>query len=372
MAIGASATPEASAISRTVETTKSGLRTRSRYSRRATIPAFGSSGSRPLDGRPPIMRARRGSRLARLGLGGGLRRWGLDVGRRPTCSMNSASRLGSATSKRVTAAPRPTIAARIDGGSASRSSSSSTWSARGWMASTPGNPFSQPGTTSPSRPRRIVRRPLARLRLATVPPATTRPRSMIATDSQSASAASIWWVEKTSVRPSSRSSRNASRRIDEVDRVQPRERLVHQEDLRPVQDRGDELDLLLVALRELLGAAAGQLRDQEPVQPAQGGATREAGGLAIEGREVDELVQHRHPRVETALLGQVAPGPAWQVRGRAAVPANLAGVRVQDPEADPHRRGLAGAVRAEEPEDLAARDVERQRVERKGGARSAS
>ena len=46
-----------------------------------------------------------------------------------------------------------------------------------------------------------------------MPPATTRPRSTIATDSQRASAASIWWVEKTSVRPSSRSSRNASRRI---------------------------------------------------------------------------------------------------------------------------------------------------------------
>jgi len=35
---------------------------------------------------------------------------------------------------------------------------------------------------------------------------------------------------------------------DEVDGVETGERLVHQEDLGIVQDRGDELDLLLVAL----------------------------------------------------------------------------------------------------------------------------
>ena len=51
------------------------------------------------------------------------------------------------------------------------------------------------------------------------------------------------------------------------------------------------------------------------------------------------------------------------VGDRDAVPAHLARVRPQDPEADPHGRRLAGAVRPEEAEDLAARDVERQGVE---------
>ena len=41
---------------------------------------------------------------------------------------------------------------------------------------------------------------------------------------------------------------------DEVDRIEAGERLVHQQDVRVVQDGRDELDLLLVALRELLGA----------------------------------------------------------------------------------------------------------------------
>ena len=88
-----------------------------------------------------------------------------------------------------------------------------------------------------------------------MPPATRRPWSTIATDSHSASAASIWWVEKMSVRPRSRSSSERLAQEDEVDRVEPGERLVHQQDLGVVQDRGDELDLLLVALGQLLGAA---------------------------------------------------------------------------------------------------------------------
>jgi hypothetical protein len=39
----------------------------------------------------------------------------------------------------------------------------------------------------------------------------------------------------------------------QVDRIEPGERLIHEEDVRRVQDRGDELDLLLVALAELFG-----------------------------------------------------------------------------------------------------------------------
>ena len=186
--------------SRIVETTKNGLRTRSRYSRLATIAAFGSSGSRVL--------------MARVGPSGGsagvVERGvaaAVEASRSPRrragrrCSMNSASRLGSATSKRETAAPRRTTAARIALGSAVGCSSSSAWPGPGRIPVTPSSVASQVGTTSPSRAIRIVRRPLARLRSATVPPATTRPRSTIATDSHSASAASIWWVEKISVRP---------------------------------------------------------------------------------------------------------------------------------------------------------------------------
>ncbi len=61
----------------------------------------------------------------------------------------------------------------------------------------------------------------------------------------------------------------------------------------------------------------------------------------------------REARVEAALLGQVAERAPREVGRRRAVPADLAVVRAQDPEADPHRRRLARAVGAEEAEDPA-------------------
>ena len=106
---------------------------------------------------------------------------------------------------------------------------------------------------------------------------------------------------------------NASRRSDEVDRVEPGERLVHEQDLGVVQDRGDELDLLLVALGQLLRAAVGVIRDAEAGQPGGRLACRALGRDAVQRREVDELVEDRHPRVQPALLGEVAPRPPRQV-----------------------------------------------------------
>ena len=46
------------------------------------------------------------------------------------------------------------------------------------------------------------------------------------------------------------------------------------------------------------------------------------------------------------------------------MPADLAGVRLEDAERDPHRRGLAGAVRTDEAHDLARRRLERHAVQR--------
>ena len=114
MAIGASATPRARAISRIVEATKNGLRTRSRYSRRATIAAFGRSGSLS-----DIGRRRRSSREPRGAAAAPLASTSAPTGAlgssggRPTSSTKMASSDGSATSNRVTAAPRATTAARI-------------------------------------------------------------------------------------------------------------------------------------------------------------------------------------------------------------------------------------------------------------------
>ena len=92
---------------------------------------------------------------------------------------------------------------------------------------------------------------------------------------------------------------------------------------------------------------------------APGGRRRQA----VEGGEVDELVEDRHARIQAAFLGQVAPRPARDGRDGLAVPAHLAAIRVQDPQADAHGGRLARAVRPEEAEDGPARDVERQLVQ---------
>ena len=60
----------------------------------------------------------------------------------------------------------------------------------------------------------------------------------------------------------------------DVDRVEASERLVHQEDVGVVEDRGDVLDLLLIALRQAFGGAVGVLGDPEAGEPGEGLSTR--------------------------------------------------------------------------------------------------
>ena len=156
----------------------------------------------------------------------------------------------------------------------------------------------------------------------------------------------------------------------DVDGIEAGERLVHQQDLRIVEDRGDELDLLLVALRQLVGAPVGKVLDAEPVQPVARLAARPVRCHAVQRGEVRELIEHAHPRIEAALLGEVAPRRPRQGPAVGPSPGDDAGVGLEDPQDDPHRRRLARPVRAEEPEDLAARDVEREAVEGDDGAES--
>jgi len=107
-----------------------------------------------------------------------------------------------------------------------------------------------------------------------------------------------------------------------VDRIEPGERLVHQQHLRVVEHGRQELDLLLVALRQLLGPAVGELGNPESGEPGSRLASGDVTGHAVQAREVDQLVQDAHPRVEAALLGQVAPRAARQPIVVGAVPGD--------------------------------------------------
>jgi hypothetical protein len=135
-----------------------------------------------------------------------------------------------------------------------------------------------------------------------------------------------------------------------------------------VEDRPDELDLLLVALAQLLGPAIGMVANPEAGEPVASPLGRLAARDAMEGSDEHELVEDLHPRIQAALLGEVAPRAARRVGGRPPSPGHRACIRMDDVENDPHRRRLAGAVRAEEAEHLAALSDKADPVERRHGA----
>jgi hypothetical protein len=83
-------------------------------------------------------------------------------------------------------------------------------------------------------------------------------------------------------------------------------------------------------------------------------------GHAVKLAEVCQLLGQSHLRIQAALLGHVADPPARREIERLAVPAHLALVGAEHPEHDPHRRGLARAVAADEAEQFAGMDVEAQ------------
>jgi len=130
-----------------------------------------------------------------------------------------------------------------------------------------------------------------------------------------------------------------------------------------MEDAGDELDLLLVSLRQLLDLAVEVLGDPEALQPFVDDGARIGIGDAIQRREEAQLLADLHPRVEAALLGQVAPRSAGEGDVLGPHPCHAAGIGSEDVEHDSHRGRLAGAVRAEETEDPPRLDREADTVE---------
>jgi hypothetical protein len=146
-----------------------------------------------------------------------------------------------------------------------------------------------------------------------------------------------------------------------VDRVEPGERLVHDQHGGVVEDRGDELDLLLVALRQLLDLALEVVGDPEALEPIDDLGLRLLGRHAVEGRKEAKLLSDLHLGVQPAFLGQVAPRAARQHGVLGPHPGDAAGIGAKDVEHDPHCCRLARAVGAEQPEDPARLDAESSR-----------
>ena len=231
------------------------------------------------------------------------------------------------------------------------------------MIRAPGSEASHGSRWSSPTEIRTIRRPVERRTSRSDPPTTIRPRSTIATDSHSASATSIWCVEKTTVRPRSRSSRNASRRSITLTGSSPVNGSSMSITCGSWRTAAMNWTFCWLPLDSCSALRFGEVLGPEPAQPGGRLALRPPGRDPVEPREEHELLHDPHPRVQPALLGEVAPRRARQAMALGPAPRHAAGVRLEHAERDPHRRGLARAVRTEESEHLPGRDLEREVVE---------
>ena len=142
------------------------------------------------------------------------------------------------------------------------------------------------------------------------------------------------------------------------DRIEPGERFVEHEHVRPEDECCGQLDPLLVAQAEGLQLGVAPVGETEPVQPAERGLPGFRARHAVQLAEVGELLRHVHLGIQAAFLGHVADAAPGLERQGYAQPAHHAGIRREHAQRDPHRRRLAGAVAPHEAEQLAGADLE--------------
>jgi hypothetical protein len=81
-------------------------------------------------------------------------------------------------------------------------------------------------------------------------------------------------------------------------------------------------------------------------------------------RQVHQLFAHPHLRIQPAFLGHVAEATSRHGVDGPSSPLDQAGVGVEHPERDTHRRRLARPVAPDEPDDPSLGDLEGHAIER--------
>ena len=143
-----------------------------------------------------------------------------------------------------------------------------------------------------------------------------------------------------------------------VDRVQPAERLVEHDERGIVDERRGELDKLTEPTAQLADPLVPVLLQPETLEELVGPAQSALPGDALELGQIENVRDDAQATVEAALLRQVADAlPGGRVHGGTEY-GDLTLVRLGDVEQHPDGGGLAGAVRANEPDDLAGPDGE--------------
>ena len=144
-----------------------------------------------------------------------------------------------------------------------------------------------------------------------------------------------------------------------ADGIEPGHRFVEDDQLRIAHQRLRDPDPLQHALGELAQGPAARVVEADARDQAIGAAASlRRRHVAQRADEIQELFR-REVIVEVGALGQVAD-PALGRQARHRQPQHLGAPAGREDEAHQHLEGggLAGAVGAQEPEDLAAMDVE--------------
>src|SRR5439155_12798622 len=150
-------------------------------------------------------------------------------------------------------------------------------------------------------------------------------------------------------------------------RVEVRERLIEEQDVRPLDQRARERDALLLAAGELRGPPVQELRDLYERRRFAHAlvALRLRDAAAKLEREADVL-RDRHVRVERVALEDHSDPPVLRVEMVHALVAedDRAARRAVDPGDHEERRRLAAARGAEERDELARAHLEVELVHR--------
>ena len=143
-----------------------------------------------------------------------------------------------------------------------------------------------------------------------------------------------------------------------VDRVQPAEGLVEHDEGGIVDERRGELDELAEPPAQLADPLVPVLLHAETLEQLVGTAQGAILRNALELGQIEQVRDDPQAAVETALLRQVADTLPGLGGHRSVEYGDLALVRLDDVEQHPDGRGLAGAVWADESDDLAGPDGE--------------
>src|SRR5699024_7102414 len=108
--------------------------------------------------------------------------------------------------------------------------------------------------------------------------------------------------------------------------VETGERFVEDERLRVVNESRGDLDLLLIAEADRFEGVGGCALELELFEQIESALLRRLAGETVEAGEVDELIDDRHLRVETAFLGHVADRAAVAGGDRGAVDEDAPGI----------------------------------------------